>query len=862
MCVGELRAAPSIGIKPVPSWVIPVTPGGKAPSVKDFSGGYYLSFVDKQVNLAAKSTYQRFVRQIVSESGIQNGSEISVTFDPAFEQVEFHEVTVWRGGQRISHLKPADFKVMPVESERQRFIYNGYHSASLVLKDIRKGDRIDVAYSTIGRNPVFMNKYSDFLYFHAYDYIAHIHTSILAPAGRVLYFKEFNKPPVRNTRNLAGNVVYEWDARNVKNSSYDDYVPGWYAKEPFVQITEFATWKDVVDWGLNFYQVPVPAGALKAKVDEWKAQSESTLDFIGKAVRFVQDEIRYLGIETGENSHRPHSPEEVFAQRYGDCKDKTFLLCAILRSNGIECDPVLVDSYKRGHIAEYLPSPSDFNHVIARIRVQERSGKDNEFSFAFIDATMALQGGAVPQMYCPPYGQGLLLQSGQAQLVTIPEHNAGNVDIVEDIYLPVSSDSNREGMVQVKTAYYKGDADDFRSQFQNSHVSELEENYLNFYKDLFKHATVEATDTLEYYDQREGNSFSLVERYALKNPWKLDSTSNKFYFDVFGKTLYTTLTILPGRPRKDPVSLKFPSDQNYTINVHMPEAWNFTQDKWEIKRGSYIISFESKYLPEEFTLQLKYHFKTLKDHVPVADAKQYKADIDKLVENLEYQLTQPKSGGFSASDNNGWMMALLVVAALGTSFFFRRLYRYSPGSRHYHVPGMALGGWLILLAIGVGFQPLALFVQFVSTELPPYVSLSHWDAFESRGILVSTLFHALLVFEMCFNVAMMGYAVLVAVLFFKRRDSFPMLYIYFLGINLAGMILDACAGYALAGNAVDDGEFNETVTTIGRAMFSAAVWIPYLIKSSRVQRTFVNTYGDRPVEKELSEGTEVAEPLE
>ncbi|PSL24625.1 transglutaminase superfamily protein [Dyadobacter jiangsuensis] len=861
MCVGELRAAPPIGIKPVPSWVVPVTPGGKAPSAKDISGGYYLSFVDKQVNLGVKSTYQRFVRQIVSESGIQNGSEISVTFDPAYERVDFHEVTVWRAGQRISHLKQGDFKVMPVESERQRFIYNGYHSASLVLKDIRKGDRIDVAYSTTGWNPVFMNKYSDFLYFNAYDYIAHIHNSILSPAGRVLHFKDFNKPPVRNNRNAGGNVLYEWNALNVKNNSYDDNVPGWYGKEPLVQVTEFGTWKEVVDWGLNFYQVPAPAGALKAKVDEWKAQSESTLEFIGKAVRFVQDEIRYLGIETGENSHRPHKPEDVFAQRYGDCKDKVFLLCAILRSNGIECDPVLVDSYKRSHVDENLPSPPAFNHVIARVRVQEKSGKDNEFSFAFIDATMALQGGAVPQMYCPPYGKGLLLQSGQAHLVTIPDHNPGNVDIVEDIYLPASGDSTAEGSIQVKTAYYKGDADDFRAQFQEGDVSEMEEHYLNFYKDLFKHAVVEATDTLEYYDQREGNSFSLVERYSLKNPWKLDSATNKFYFDVFGKTLYTTLNILPGRPRKDPVSLKFPSEQNYTINVHMPDARTILADQWEIKRGSYIISFESKYLPQEYTWQLKYHFKTLKDHVPVSEAKQFKADMDKLVENLEYQLTEPKAGGFDLSDINGWMVGLLIAVGIFAVTFFKRLYQYSPGYRHYHESETILGGWLILLAISVGFAPMTLLFQFVGQQLPVYVSLTHWNVMEAKGVLISTAYRGLLVFELCFNGAMIGYAVLVAVLFFKKRDSFPILYIYYLGINLLGVILDACLTYALVGDRVA-GELNNTIVSIGRVMFFSAIWIPYLIKSSRVQRTFVNTYGDQPVERELSEGAEVAEPLE
>ena len=49
------------------------------------------------------------------------------------------------------------------------------------------------------------------------------------------------------------------------------------------------------------------------------------------AVNFVQNEIRYMGIETGKYSHKANSPEKVFKQRYGDCKDKSLLLASILK---------------------------------------------------------------------------------------------------------------------------------------------------------------------------------------------------------------------------------------------------------------------------------------------------------------------------------------------------------------------------------------------------------------------------------------------------------------------------------------------------------------------------------------------------
>ena len=71
------------------------------------------------------------------------------------------------------------------------------------------------------------------------------------------------------------------------------------------------------------------------KTDEQKVLS---------ALHFVQDEVRYMGIEMGVNSHKPHAPDAVFAQRFGDCKDKTYLFCTLLQGMNIPAYPVLVNT--------------------------------------------------------------------------------------------------------------------------------------------------------------------------------------------------------------------------------------------------------------------------------------------------------------------------------------------------------------------------------------------------------------------------------------------------------------------------------------------------------------------------------------
>ena len=46
--------------------------------------------------------------------------------------------------------------------------------------------------------------------------------------------------------------------------------------------------------------------------------------------QFVQHDVRYVAIELGIGGWQPHSASDIFAHRYGDCKDKATLLSSML----------------------------------------------------------------------------------------------------------------------------------------------------------------------------------------------------------------------------------------------------------------------------------------------------------------------------------------------------------------------------------------------------------------------------------------------------------------------------------------------------------------------------------------------------
>lgn len=143
--------------------------------------------------------------------------------------------------------------------------------------------------------------------------------------------------------------------------------------------------------------------------------------------------------------------------------------------------------------------------------------------------------------------------------------------------------------------------------------------------------------------------------------------------------------------------------------------------------------------------------------------------------------------------------------------------------------GTPIGGWLILVGLGVIATPLRLIVD--SIREPLLVNGDGWmAAFATDQYAVfSYLFviHIYHVFKLLFSV-------LLVVLFFERRSSFPRLMIIQLISSFFIIVSDEFAAAAIAADGT-----RASVPEIGRALISRIIWVPYLMISERVRETFV-----------------------
>jgi hypothetical protein len=133
----------------------------------------------------------------------------------------------------------------------------------------------------------------------------------------------------------------------------------------------FRSWNDVALWEYQLTSGTREASdALRQKVQELAPANSPILDRIHALARFAQHDVRYAAIEVGIGGLRPHPAAEIFAHRYGDCKDKATVLMTMLAVIGVKSFYLPVHS-ERGIFVENTPPNEGFNHAILAIQLPD-----------------------------------------------------------------------------------------------------------------------------------------------------------------------------------------------------------------------------------------------------------------------------------------------------------------------------------------------------------------------------------------------------------------------------------------------------------------------------------------------------------
>lgn len=814
-----------------PSWVKSVAIPQPDSSLNG-GGMQYLLFT-KQVNFAVSERFYRQAMLLESSDMVSSYSDISISYDPFYQSITFNAINIYRGKDVIDKLATHTVKVFQRESNMERSMYDGHMTAVVNLSDVRKGDILEYSYTISGSNPSFPN--------HFYSYQ---NFEFSVPTGKILYrvlkpkvqsiecsLKNTTKKP--NLSKIDNLDVYEWDLSNVKAFTYADNYPSWYEGAGSVSFSNYSNWGEVVNAVLPFYKEnSADINYLKSVIAKFKKEHPD--ERIMQAIRFVQDDIRYLGFENGLNAFKPHKVKQVYNQRFGDCKDKSFLLLNLLKAMGYKAFPVLINSYLREGLDDLAVSPYDFDHVVVKLIYG-----NNEI---YIDPTYSNQGGDLYNLTFPDYGKGLVLKAGNKKLDLIKNTSQAETNVLEDLIVPAHKDSS--GIFEVNTEYSGVSADNMRSYFLNQDLASIQEDYLNYYSNIYEY--ISPLDQVQFLDDREKNVLKTYEKYRIDSIWNKENGYREI--NTYPAQLRDISSVSREVNRKQPYYLNYPSKTKHETKITLPEIWDVTPENSSISGNAYAYSYQVEYndqYAKPFIL-VTHKYETKVNHVKAEDFEKFLNDHDEIYNNLVFQLTYPDTE--LSKTNNGVLktvaILLLILFWFGSLILFSLLAvkvykKFDPTPERWAFKSnKRIGSWLFLPLLGLIVSIPLLFYNLFGDKV--YYSINTWvlyldasSAYYSPGVVFA------LGFEIVGHSLLLITAILCLVLFLKRRSSLPKLMVAFYAINLVFVFLDLLICFIfLPETEVFDAETRKVIT---RGIFGACLWIPVFLTSSRVKETFVKT---------------------
>lgn len=637
-------------VKNTPQWVKHYDYIVPTPNETD-TANYRLLLNDDQVSYTGKKhAYVHRALMPLQKSALERVAQIEIEFNQEYQTLTLHDISVHRNGERINKLNRSKINLIQREKNLERLVYNGVVSASIVLEDVRVGDVVEYAYSIQGSNPIFGEKINSAFPLDGWTVpVEQLHIRLLIPVGRKSSVKVHGmelEPQVYEKDSVKEMI---WDRVQIKETVYEDQYPRWYQPYPWLEIGEYSNWVEVAEWAKPMYQVPNKLSPeLQAQIEIWRTLPGGQQEAALNALNFVQQEIRYFGVEIGTSSHRPSHPDKVFKQRYGDCKDKTLLLVTILNQLGIRAYPALVSARFARGISVYLPTPHAFDHIIAKAEINGKTW--------WLDGTNNYQSGDFDNRGYDDFGVALVIGDDSSDLteMSVPDNSERRI---EEIYTINEVD---QAVTLVVTERNSGmAANGSRYAYGNYNAEQLADSRYNLYAKIFPN--IQRIGKVQVVDDIKNNVFTIAESFTVERFFKRDS--GRWKAEISAMALYDYLEYPKVIKRKSPLGLNPAIHVSYFATVKFANLPSNLAGESQMFASDYLQFVTSaKFEGKQAILRADLDF--LRDFVPPSEVADF-------VEQ-EKQIRRYLSFSFSFSDrsttvwsDNASCQALLRASGMG-----------------------------------------------------------------------------------------------------------------------------------------------------------------------------------------------------
>ena len=199
--------------------------------------------------------------------------------------------------------------------------------------------------------------------------VRHQQVTLQAPSSLGLHFRVDAAPELQPTH-AAANGIERWTFSTGPAPATNQTVsglPGDVYAVPMITFSISNSWHQLAEAYSRIVASKLEGANvsdLVARLTNGRASREAKMTAL---VEYMNREIRYTGVEFSNASVIPHSPADTLARKYGDCKDKSLLLIALLRAAGIPANMALLNVGSQVDLIDDVPGFDFFDHAIVYV---------------------------------------------------------------------------------------------------------------------------------------------------------------------------------------------------------------------------------------------------------------------------------------------------------------------------------------------------------------------------------------------------------------------------------------------------------------------------------------------------------------
>lgn len=339
-------------------------------------------------------------------------------------------------------------------------------------------------------------------------------------------------------RNYLGRIEFELARTNFPNSFNQSLTTSWGALAGQLATSE--------DFGLTINR----ADFLKDQAEMFTADATEDKDKVVKIYEGAKQLMKW-----NKKYRRFASVADIrkaMKAGTGNSAEINFALTCLLKAAGFKAYPVLISTRSHGYVNQYMPSFSQFNHVVSAVKVGEE--------VLILDATDPL----VPATFTPTEclnSQGLMLIGEKYSWVSLKARNKYKMAV--QAKLKIGEDGTLSGTIKEARDGYAGYR--FRKAFYSKGQ---DEDYVKALQEKVEGLAVETHDF-----QNIDNIYKRAEvNYEVSMTDQVMMAGDMIYFSPM---LHYTIAENPFKlaERKYPVDYAHPFEEVYVLSFELPDGF-------------------------------------------------------------------------------------------------------------------------------------------------------------------------------------------------------------------------------------------------------------------------------------------------